>query len=264
LRTKGEGVKLTGKVAIITGGARGIGAACATSLAQRGAVVLITDVLADVGAATAARLTAAGHRVAFMTHDVTDAAGWDAVVRFAVAQFGRLDILVNNAGINVAKSIEEVTLQEFRRIIDVNLIGCFLGTQRAIALMKTSGGGAIVNLASNSTKSVVPLTTVYSPTKAAVANLTKVTAVHCAVQRYNIRVNSVHPGPTDTDMLTGGAEREAVMPVIKHLVDTIPMGRMGEPREVGDVVAFLCSDAASYITGAEIFVDGGLTISMSK
>jgi 3alpha(or 20beta)-hydroxysteroid dehydrogenase len=254
---------LSGKVALISGSARGIGAACAAALADQGARIVITDLLVGPGEATAAALRAAGHEAIFHSHDVTDASSWDAAVAAAVSKFGRLDIVVNNAGITLAKTIEDISLEEFRRVLEVNLIGCFLGTQKAIQAMKGTGGGAIINIASNSTQTVMPMTTAYSPSKAAVANLSKVAALHCAFERYNIRVVSVHPGPTETDMLTGGgATRATDIPQVKQLIDSIPMGRMGRPREIGNVVAFLASDAASYMTATEVFVDGGVTVSM--
>ena len=253
---------LAGKTAFVTGAARGIGAACAAVMAGEGARVVLTDVLAAQGEATAAALRGEGHNAIFRVLDVTSERAWDEAIASAVAEFGRLDIVVNNAGINIAKTIEEITLAEFRRVLDINLIGCFLGTQKGIRCMKSTGGGAIVNIASNSTQNVVSLTTAYSPSKAALANLTKVAALHCAAERYNIRVNSVHPGPTETDMLTGRGTAE--IPQVKQLISAIPLGRMGQPREIANVVAFLASDLASYVTASEVFVDGGLTVSLMK
>ena len=252
---------LEGRSALVTGAARGIGAACAASLAAQGARVLLTDV-APAGEETAAALRAHGHLATFRILDATSEAGWDEVVSRAVADFGRLDIVVNNAGIHLPRTIEDLTLDEFRHVLEVNLLSCFLGTRKAIQTMKSTGGGAIINIASNSTQVVVPLTAPYSPSKAAVANLSKVAALHCAAQRYNIRVVSVHPGPIATDMLLGGASRAADIPEVKRLIDAIPLGRMGQTREIGDVVAFLASDAASFMTATEVFVDGGLTVSM--
>lgn len=249
---------LDGKIAIVTGAARGLGAACATALAQQGASVVLTDLLIEQGEATAAALRKAGHQAEFVQHDVASEASWDNVIATALKQFGRVDIVVNNAGINLAKTIEDVTLDEFRRVLEINLLGCFLGTQRAIRQMKTSGGGAIVNIASNSTRDVIPLTTAYSSSKAAVANLSKVAAMHCAAARYNIRVNSVHPGPTETDMLI--SDPSVPLALIASLV---PIGRLGQPREIGEVVAFLASESASFVTGAEIFVDGGMSVNMT-
>lgn len=256
--------KLKGKAAIVTGAARGIGAACAEALAREGAAVMLTDVLAEEARKTAESLQGQGFTTAAMTHDVSNGEQWEAVMDAAERAFGRVDILVNNAGINTPATIEQLTVEQFRAVIEVNLIGSFLGMQSAIKRMKRSGGGSIVNIASNSTRNVVPMTTAYSPTKSAVANLTKVAALHCAAEGYNIRVNSVHPGPTETAMLTGGTARAADIPEVRKLIEAIPIGRMAQPREIGEVVAFLASDAASYMTGAELFVDAGLTISLSK
>jgi 3alpha(or 20beta)-hydroxysteroid dehydrogenase len=256
--------KLEGKVGIVTGAARGLGAASAEALAREGASVMLTDILSERGHATAESLRAQGLNCAFHDHDVTRPDQWDTVIAATLKRFGRLDIMVNNAGITTATTIEDLTLEELRRVLEVNLVSCFLGTQKAIRQMKLTGGGAIINIASNATQNVVPLTAAYGPSKAAVANLTKVAAIHCAVQRYNIRVNSVHPGPSDTEMLSGGASRPLDIPQIQQLVAAVPMGRMGQPREIGEVVAFLASEAASYMTAAEIFVDGGLTVSMMK
>ncbi|MCK8683277.1 SDR family NAD(P)-dependent oxidoreductase [Pseudomonas umsongensis] len=256
--------RLEGKVAIVTGAARGLGAATAQVLAREGAKVLLTDVLLETGLNYCAMLAEQGHEAVFCEHDVTSESDWDRVMSTALEHFGRIDILVNNAGIQLPQTIEEMSLADFRRVLDVNLVGCFLGTQRAIRQMKNTGGGAIVNIASNSTQTIVPLTTAYSPSKAAVANLSKVAALHCAKEGYAIRVNSVHPGPCETDMLTGGDARAADIPQVRQLIDAIPLKRMGRPSEVGEVVAFLASDAASYVTAAELFVDGGLTASMMK
>jgi NAD(P)-dependent dehydrogenase (short-subunit alcohol dehydrogenase family) len=253
---------LEGRVALVTGAARGIGAASAQALARLGAQVIVTDVLAERGEATAAAMRAEGLKAVFRPLDATDERAWDDVMKNVVAEFTRIDVVVNNAGINIAKTIEDITVEEFRRVIDVNLLSCFLGTKKGIAYMKGSGGGSIVNIASNSTATVVPLTTAYSPSKAAVANLTKVAALHCAVERYHIRVNSVHPGPTETEMLTGGAARAVEIPQVKQIIDAIPTGRMAQPVEIANVVAFLAGDASSYMTGSEVFVDGGLTVSM--
>lgn len=255
--------RLEGKVAVVTGAARGLGAAMAEVLAREGAQVVLTDVLTELGASTAASLQQRGYDVLFCEHDVASEEAWDNVLAAAEKHYGRLDVLVNNAGINLPATIEDLSLNSFRRLLEVNLLGCFIGTQRAIRKMKHSGGGAIVNIASNSTQSMVPLTTAYSASKAGVANLSKTAALHCAKERYNIRVNSVHPGPCETDMLTGGAAKAADIPQVKKLIEAIPLGRMGRPSEIAEVVAFLASDDASFITGAEIFADGGLTVSMA-
>lgn len=252
-------MRLAGKIAVVTGGARGLGAAAARAMADEGAAVVITDVLVDRGRQTVRELTVSGARVAFHELDVRDEARWKDVLDAVEAEFGALHILVNNAGVTTAQTIEETTLDDFRRVFDINLIGCFLGMKSAIPHLKRAGGGAIINIASNSTRAIVPLCTAYSPSKAAVANLTQVVAVHCAQQRYGIRVNSIHPGPSATDMLLGG-ERHADNPVVVQLIKNIPMGRLGEPSEIGKAVVYLASDDASYVTGAELFIDGGLAL----
>jgi 3alpha(or 20beta)-hydroxysteroid dehydrogenase len=256
---------LSGKVVLITGAARGIGAACAANFASQGAKVVVTDQLAEQGEATAAALRHQGRTAVFHALDVTSEPAWDQVMASVLKQFGRLDVLVNNAGITLAKSIEDISVAEFKRVLDINLIGCFLGTKKAIQAMKTTGGGTIVNIASNSTHSVVPLTTAYSPSKAAVANFSKVAAMHCAAEGYKIRVNSVHPGPTETDMLTGGgAMRATDIPQVQQLINAIPLRRMAQPMEIANVVVFLAGDLSSYMTAAEVFVDAGLTVTLAK
>src|SRR5262249_13995151 len=150
---------LAGRVAVVTGAARGIGAACALSLAREGAKVLLTDVLTEEGEATASSLQRQGYQVLFQRHDVTDQEQWSGTLDLVLSQLGRLDILVNNAAINMVRTIEELTLEEFRRVLDINLLGCFLGMQQGIARMKGSGGGSIINISSNASRNVVPLTT---------------------------------------------------------------------------------------------------------
>jgi 3alpha(or 20beta)-hydroxysteroid dehydrogenase len=249
---------LDGKVAIVTGAARGLGFGIARAFCEAGAAVMLTDVLAE-GEESAASLRREGLEAAFMTHDVTDTQAWADVVAKTVEKWGRLDSLVNNAGINFILTIEEATVEDFRRILDINLLGPFRGTQAVIPAMKASGGGSIVNISSNSTRKMVPQTTVYSATKAALANLSKTSAAHLARSGANIRVNSIHPGAHATNMIVGDGAHSASGAMVEMLVSMIPMGRLGEPSEVGTTAVFLASDMASYITGAEIFVDGGAT-----
>lgn len=249
---------LNGRIALITGGARGLGAACAWAICEASGKAMIADLLTDRGEATAEELRAAGHDAHFTPLDVRDEAGWAAAVAATRDRFGRIDILVNNAGIATAATIEDLTLADFQAILDINLLGAFRGMQAVIPVMKAGGGGAIVNIASNSTQRVSAITTSYAATKAAVANMTKSAAIHLAQTGTGIRVNSVHPGPHATEMLLG-SDAKADLPQVQALRDAIPMGRMGNAEEVGAIVAFLASDAASYVTGAELFVDGGLT-----
>ena len=251
--------RLEYKLAVVTGGARGLGGATAEALAQEGATVLLTDVLDDVGEAHAAALRGRGLQAEYHHLDVRDAAAWAVLVDKAMRTHGHLDVLVNNAGINIPITIEDATAQQFRDILEINLIGPFNGMKAVIPAMRQSGGGSIVNISSNSTAMILPLTSLYAASKSGLANLTKTTAVHCAQRGYNIRVNSVHPGPHETDMMTGGAADPMDIPMVRTLINSIPMGRMGQPQELGKVVAFLASDDSSYITATELFTDGGLT-----
>jgi 3alpha(or 20beta)-hydroxysteroid dehydrogenase len=252
---------LEGRTALVTGAARGLGGATAKALCEAGASVMLTDVLAE-GEETARQLRDAGYRAAFFAHDVRKEDQWRAAVDAAIAAFGDINILVNNAGITHSVTFEDATLADYQHMLDINLLGAFLGMKAVLPSMKRAGNGSIVNIASNSTQMVLALTSIYSSAKAALANLSKTAAVHCAEQGYGIRVNTVHPGPHATPMLLGGgtAEQAAEIPQVKAVINAIPMKRMGNASEIGKVVTFLASDDASYMTGSEVFVDGGLTI----
>ncbi|MFA5632619.1 MAG: glucose 1-dehydrogenase [Porticoccaceae bacterium] len=251
---------LKDKVAIVTGGARGIGAACAAALCARGAAVIIGDILDDAGGQTAQALAEKGYRAAFRHHDASDEKSWQQLIAFAEETFGAIDCLVNNAGINFAVTLEKADASQFRQVLDVNLIGPFLGMQAVLPAMKARGGGSIINISSNSTRKMVAETAIYGTSKAALAYLSKAAAINFGEQGYNIRVNSVHPGATRTDMTMGGDNPAVVLPIIDKLVAAIPMGRMGEPPDIADVVAFLASDDSRYMSGAELFVDGAASL----
>jgi len=250
--------KLDGRVAIVTGAARGLGEAAARALCEDGAAVMLTDVL-DEGAATSNALSEKGYKAAFTRHNVSSAEQWDTVVQSTVHAFGDINILVNNAGITFNASFEEVTLEQFRRILDVNLFGAFLGMKAVLASMKRTKNGSIINIASTTTDQILSIAPCYGSSKAALANLTKSAAVHCAEQDYGIRVNSIHPGTHATQMILGDG-MASTHPQAMAIMQSIPMKRIGQPSELGKVVAFLASDDASYITGSEIFVDGGATV----
>lgn len=250
--------KLDGRVAIVTGGGRGLGAAAVEALSAEGAFVVIADVLDDAGTALATQLSEAGHGASYSRLDVTQASAWAELVDATMAEHGRIDCLVNNAGINIPITIEDASEEQFRSIIDVNLIGPFLGIKAVLPAMRQSASGSIINIASNSTAMVLPATSLYGATKSGLANLTKTTAVHCALRGDNIRVNSIHPGAHLTEMMSN--PQVQAMPQVKSLVAAIPMGRMGQPAEFGKLVAFLASDDSSYMTAAELFTDGGLTV----
>jgi NAD(P)-dependent dehydrogenase (short-subunit alcohol dehydrogenase family) len=252
-------LKLENKVAIVTGGARGIGEGIAQALCSNGAAVLITDILAAEGEQTAEKLRSQGYQVEFISHDIRDEQAWTEVVDRALERFGRVDCLVNNAGINAPHTIESATAEDFRNVLDINLIGAFTGMKAVLEPMKEQGGGSIINISSNSTRKMVALTTIYGASKASLAYISKTAAIHFAESGYGIRVNSVHPGPVETDMLLG-PDRAADIPEVRQMIDSIPIGRMGLPGDIGSVVAFLASDDAGYMTAAELFVDGGVNV----
>jgi 3alpha(or 20beta)-hydroxysteroid dehydrogenase len=242
--------KLDGKVALITGGARGQGAAEAALFADEGAHIVITDVLDEEGAATATAV-----RGQYLHHDVTSEEQWAAVVEAVLARHGRLDVLVNNAGIYLPGRLATVTLAEYRRVIDVNQIGVFLGMQAVAAPMMATQSGSIVNISSVAGLRGGGASIAYTASKWAVRGMTKVAARELG--RYGIRVNSIHPGLIETAMLhqipgidAGGLE---------NLLGTIPLRRVAEPGEVAKLALFLASDDSSYSTGAEFLIDGGMT-----
>ncbi|MFI6516172.1 glucose 1-dehydrogenase [Spirillospora sp. NPDC050679] len=238
---------LQDKVVIVTGGARGLGAAAARRMARDGARLVVTDLLAEEG-----EKTAAGIGGLFVEHDVTSADGWTAVVEAALERFGRVDGLVNNAGIASSSLIENESLEYFEKVLKINLTGVFLGLKAVIEPMKAAGGGSIVNISSAAGLTALPLTSGYGASKWGVRGLTKIAAVELG--RYRIRVNSVHPGMTYTPMTAehGAQVGEGNFPLSA-------LGRVGVPEEIGEAVSFLVSDAASYMTGAEVAVDGGWT-----
>nr|BFD80892.1 glucose 1-dehydrogenase [Streptomyces sp. Xyl84] len=240
---------LTGKTVVVTGAARGLGAEAARQAVAAGADVVITDVLESEGEATAAAL---GPHARFLRHDVTSEQDWRQVADFAVAEFGGLHGLVNNAGVSTGQLLENESVEHFRRVLDINLTGVFIGMRTVIPAMKECGGGSIVNVSSAAGLMGLALTAGYGASKWGVRGLTKIGAVELGTAR--IRVNSVHPGMTYTPMTAsvGIEQGEGRYP-------NTPMGRVGEPHEVAGAVVYLLSDAASYVTGAELAVDGGWT-----
>lgn len=245
---------LTGKVAIVTGCASGIGAATARRLRADGAQVLGTDINTAAGAAVCEEVGA--H---FAVQDVSDEARWEVIAALAVESFGRLDILVNNAGTVSTRSIEQVDLAAWNRVIGVNLTGTMFGCRAAIAAMKNNPGGAsgaIVNIASTTAIAPLPTDVGYSASKAGVRALSKSVATWCAQQGYAIRCNTVIPGATDTGIL---AEAEQATPGLKEAVAaTSPLKRLADPAETAAAIAFLASDECPYMTGGEMLVDGGM------
>lgn len=237
--------RLDDKVILITGAARGQGAAEARQAAEHGAHVIVTDVLDDPGVAVAGEINGSFHHL-----DVTSSSEWQAVVKQVVSDHGRIDGLVNNAGIFRPNSVLDANEDNFRLITEVNQHGTYLGMAAVAPIMKEQGAGSIVNISSiagmRGQRAIA-----YVASKWAVRGMTKSAAATLA--KYNVRVNSVHPGAIETDMLFDlGTE------TVDRLVQAIPMGRSAKPEEVGSVVMFLLSDDASYVSGAEILVDGAL------
>jgi 3alpha(or 20beta)-hydroxysteroid dehydrogenase len=251
---------LEGVVAIVTGGARGIGASCVEVMATRGATVVIADILDKEGEETAHLLKSKGLAVVFRHLDCADPNGWAQLVRYVEAAFGGIDCLVNNAGISITVTLENASLEQFQHILDINLLGPFLGTQAVLPVMKKRGGGSIINIASMATARMAAETSIYGVSKAALAQLTKAAAINFAQQGYNIRVNSVHPGVMQTEMNIGKDLSDVTRAAVEKIVANIPYARMGKPEEVASVVAFLASADSSYMSGAELFVDGASTI----
>ena len=245
--------RVDGKVALVTGGARGQGEAEVRLLVREGARVVFGDVLDDVGGAVAADLGDAAH---YLHLDVRSEGDWTAAVGEAEARFGRLDVLVNNAGVlSLGTLTHDTTLDEYRRIIDVNQVGVFLGMRTAIPAMLRAGGGSIVNISSTNGLAGYGGSIAYTASKFAVRGMTKNAALEYGTA--GIRVNSVHPGGIDTEMtrpaFVGFSEEDA-----KAAYAMTPLGRIGQPDEVANLVLFLASDESSYCTGAEFVVDGGM------
>lgn len=240
--------RLDGKVVIITGGARGMGASHARLFVKEGAKVIIADILEEDGQALAKEL---GDHAIFVKLDVTKGENWAEVITLTENQFGPVNVLVNNAGISMNKSIEETTEEEYRRILDINQVSVFLGMKAVIPSMKKADGGSIVNI--SSINGLVGGAIGYTDTKFAVRGMTKAAALGLA--HYGIRVNSVHPGVIETPMIVQEDSKEA----IKEFAKYIPNGRVAKPEEVSNLVLYLASDESSYSTGAEFVVDGGIT-----
>ncbi len=245
---------LQGKVAIVTGGAGGIGAATAEALCAEGAQVVIADLNDELGRALAKRLTGDGKRASYQRLDVADEAHWERAVAETVREHGRLDILVNNAGIGTFADIEQETREGWEKVIAVNQTSVWLGMKHVIPAMRAAGGGSIVNVSSIfGAVGGFGASVAYHAAKGAVRLMTKNAAIRYA--KEGIRVNSMHPGFVDTPLI-------AVIkgtPTEQLILQNTPLGRLARPEEIGDVIAFLCGPKASYMTGSEVYVDGGWT-----
>jgi 3alpha(or 20beta)-hydroxysteroid dehydrogenase len=244
--------RLDGKVAIITGAAGGIGAAAARRLAQEGALLLLTDADEERARRLAAEL---GEGADALAHDVTSEEQWRAVVAHALETHGRIDVLLNNAGVFLAAPLTETSLEEFRRVMDINVTGVFLGMRTVAPAMIERRAGSMINVSSVAGLMGSPFLAAYAASKWAVRGMSKVAAKELA--QSGVRVNSLHPGQIDTDMNT--RQREKTPELIDRLIRGIPLRRIGTPEEVAHAIAYLASDESVYVTGSELVVDGGVT-----
>ena len=260
--------RVKGKVAIVTGGASGIGRASALLLAKEGATIVVTDVQDDEGRSCAAAVKKAGGDAIFLHHDVASEDAWIAVVAEVKARLGKLHVLVNNAGIAITGSVLTMTLADWRRQQAINLDGVFLGVKHSLPLMRESGGGSIINISSLAGLKGAATLAGYCATKGGVRLFTKAVALECGAARDNVRVNSVHPGIIETPIWLGiipgtvaGADQPGSnTPNLDLIAETVvPTGKKGLPEDIAAGVLFLASDESRYMTGTELVIDGGMS-----
>ncbi|MEV5612186.1 glucose 1-dehydrogenase [Streptomyces sp. NPDC052225] len=260
---------LTGRTALVTGGAQGLGAAMAEALVRAGAAVVVGDVDEEAGRAEVEALRKRGGTAGFVPLDVTDDASWESAVAAAVAELGGLDVVVNNAGIEISGLVVDLDPGEVRRMLDVNVLGVALGLKHAFRAMRPGGaagrGGAVVNISSVAATIPFPGIAGYAATKSAVDRLTRVAALESGKLGYGVRVNCLYPGLVPTRMGAGLAQDmetlglwPSAQAAVQDVVARTPLGRLGDATDMADAVVFLASDAARFITGAGLPVDGGM------
>jgi NAD(P)-dependent dehydrogenase (short-subunit alcohol dehydrogenase family) len=248
--------RLANKIALITGGASGIGWAAAERFAQEGAVVVVADRDAEKLKECASALRTLGNEHRVVNFDVTLEDDWKRVIGELDAAFGRLDVLVNNAGYGSFLTIEATTLREWRALMAVNLDSVFLGTKYTLPLLARAGNASIINMSSIRGLVAGHGTAAYSAAKAGVRLFTKATALECAALRNGVRANSVHPGQIETPLLKRAMADSGRL---QSTIERIPVGRLGQPLEIADALVFLASDESSFMTGSEVVIDGGFT-----
>jgi 3(or 17)beta-hydroxysteroid dehydrogenase len=252
--------RVSGKVALITGAASGLGKADARRLAEEGATVILTDIN-DAGKELAREIAdSTGQAARFYHHDVSDQGRWKEIMAEVEAEFGGLDVLVNNAGIAIIATPEDTTLEQFRLVNSIMNEGVFLGCQAAIPVMKRSGGGSIINMSSVASHLGYPVYFAYSAAKGAVRSMTKSIAVHCQMNGYHIRCNSIHAGAIDTPMVRSSFAALGMDPPDPDKEDLSDPVGIGRPEDVANLVLYLASDESKFMNGAELMLDNALTI----
>lgn len=254
-------MRLKDKVALVTGGGSGIGAAICQRFAEEGAAVVVSDINENAAKDIAAAITGNGGKALALAQDVVDEARWNSVITETLKAFDGLHILVNNAGIAIPGSVEDTSLEDWKKTQSINLDAVFLGTREAIKAMKDNGG-SIINISSIEGIIGDPMTAAYNASKGGVRIFTKSAALHCADHSYNVRVNSIHPGYVMTPLVANGIE--SLEPAeaehfANRILSSIPMGHMGEPVDIANGAVFLASDESRYMTGSELVIDGGYT-----
>jgi NAD(P)-dependent dehydrogenase (short-subunit alcohol dehydrogenase family) len=257
--------RVSGKIALVTGGANGIGRGCALALAKEGASVVVTDLATTAGRACAAEIEQSGGEAIFLEHDTTSEDAWVAVIAEVRRRFGKLHILVNNAGVAVPGPVTETTLADWRKQQSVNVEGVFLGVKHSLPLMRESGGGSIINMSSVAGLMGAGGLSSYCASKGAVRLFTKAVAMECAAAKDGVRANSVHPGIIETaiwDAIGAGQTGEAGanrLDLDAMTAVATPLGVKGFPEDIAQGVLYLASDESRYVTGSELVIDGGMT-----